>query len=131
MAKSWNGTPEQFAVLREIRKHPIGTEPGIIYKHFDSQTWEVLRRANRIDGEVFQMIWRMVKEPTILEKVMELKEPGEITPELSINLQTEVDHIIEDAIISLNLEIQKAIEDISQKVFNKVKIELSDIPFND
>lgn len=127
IVKQGNATPEQIEILREIGKHPDGTAPGIIYKHFDSQTWEVLRRAERNNpedfssGQVFQLLCKLVTDPKIFEKVAESKKHKRVTS-LPTNIpENELDQIIEDAIITMNEEIQSTIEDISQKVFNEVK----------
>ncbi len=124
----------QRELIREIGKHPRGTVPGIIYKDFDSQTWEVLKRADRINGvtnggAIFQMLTHLAKDPTIFDKAAQIKEEVEVRPEpMPINKsQDELDLIIEDAILSFNLEIQKAIEDISLEVFKEIKIKIKDL----
>ncbi|MGE7839063.1 hypothetical protein, partial [Viridibacillus arvi] len=78
MGTAWNGTPEQREVIREISKYPVGTEAATIFDNFDSQTWEALKRANRISGKtkewaVYRILCRMLKDPEILAKVEEIR----------------------------------------------------------
>ncbi|MGG0656863.1 hypothetical protein [Rummeliibacillus pycnus] len=133
MGKTRRITPAHIEILREIEKHPHGTPPGIIYKNFDSQTWEVLRKPNRNNeeilnaGEVFQLLCTLVKNPKIFEKENEPEKQEEIKPEMTSPFQDELNDIIEEAMISFNSQIQYAVEDIGQKVFNKIKDKLYDI----
>lgn len=135
MVKRGNITPEIIEILREIGKHPSGTAPGIIYKHFDSQTWDVLKARSNKDknlspGEVFQLLCKLVKDPHIFDKVEEKVEESEKRRQITLNstskIQKDLDHIIEYAIISFNDEIQRSVDDFTQKVLNEVKSKLND-----
>ncbi|MGX9134398.1 hypothetical protein ACWV26_08455 [Rummeliibacillus sp. JY-2-4R] len=124
----------QRELIREIVKHPKGTMPGVIYKNFDAQTWEILKRADRINGvtnggAIFQMLMSLAKDPSIYDQEVEIQEKVEAKqePVPIIKVQDELDFIIEEAILSFNSEIQKAIEDISLKVFDEVKNKINDL----
>lgn len=132
MGKPWKGTTEEQELIREIAKHPPGTQPIVIFEKFDSITWDVLKRANRIDGKtkdgaVYRRLCTMVNDPRILAKVEKQIKYVEITPDPSKEFQTEIDKVIEEAFNYVNSEIKKAAIDISRKAIDGMKCKINDL----
>lgn len=134
MARAWKGTPEEREVIREISKHPVGTSAMDIFSGFDSQTWQVLKSANRIDGttkewSVYRTLCRMLQDPKIQDRAEEFRKQVEVKSD-STTKKNGLDQIIEETISRFNDEVQKAITQISQKALQRLKNQIDDYNLN-
>lgn len=113
MAKSWSGTIEHQALLKEINRHEHGTPPKVIFEKMLPATIELLEATGRMGGKtgggsVYRQICKMkqaiampVPDTTTIKEL--IKQIDVIESQLS-GLRINLEHLLEKAQVSIEGE---------------------------